>query len=71
MDTVWPAVDRTDNSIIEGIDYTLLNKAVDSAFGNEAPHYGTRALLVIYKDQLLAEKYADGFDAQTGLWQKA
>ncbi|MEA3391933.1 MAG: serine hydrolase [Candidatus Marinimicrobia bacterium] len=60
-DISWPAGDKIDNSYIEGVDYTLLSEAVDNAFGDEAPHLGTRALLIVYKDKLVAEHYADGF----------
>ena len=63
----WPEGDRIDNSMVEGVDYTLLSEAVDNAFGNEAPHLGTRALLVVYKDKLVAEHYADGFYSGTRL----
>ncbi|MEA2076785.1 MAG: serine hydrolase [Candidatus Marinimicrobia bacterium] len=72
-DISWPAGDKIDNSYIEGVDYTLLSDAVDNAFGDEIPHLGTRALLVVHQDQLVAEHYADGFDTQTRLlsWSMA
>ncbi|MCK4530241.1 MAG: serine hydrolase [Candidatus Marinimicrobia bacterium] len=72
-DISWPAGDKIDNSYIEGVDYTLLSDAVDNAFGDEIPHLGTRALLVVYNDQLIAEHYADGFDVNTRLlsWSMA
>lgn len=47
------------DTVFGNVDYTLLNKAVDSAFVEENK---TRAVLVIYKNQIIAEKYAEGFD---------
>jgi CubicO group peptidase (beta-lactamase class C family) len=63
----WPEGDRVDNSMIENVDYTMLSEAVGNAFGDETPHLGTRALLVVYKDKLVAEHYADGFYSGTRL----
>lgn len=47
------------DTIFENIDYKLLNETVD-AFFNEV--FETRAFLVIYKDQIIAERYGEGFD---------
>ena len=48
------------------IDYKVLNEAVNNAFdkGDEKLKR-TRSVLVVYKDQIIAEKYADGFDKNT------
>lgn len=46
------------------IDYNKLNKAVDDIFEDVNK---TRAVLVIYKDQIIAEKYADGLDKDSRL----
>ena len=69
----WPAGDRLANKKYQELDYSKLNNAVNMAFGTEAPHYGTRALLVAYNNDLIVEKYADGFDAQTRMlsWSMA
>lgn len=46
-------------------DQKQLNNALDMAFN---PEYGkTRAFLVIYRDSLIAERYAPGIDASTRL----
>jgi len=69
----WPAGDLVTNEYYDEIDYTILSDAIEDAFGNEPPHMGTRALLVVYKNNLIVEEYADGFDAQTRLlsWSMA
>ena len=45
------------DSIFENIDYKKLNETVNSIFGIRK----TRAVLVLYKDQIIAEKYSEGF----------
>ncbi|PJJ10226.1 CubicO group peptidase (beta-lactamase class C family) [Flavobacterium sp. 1] len=50
------------DTVFTNVDYVKLNRAVANAF--DAKGYNdkrTRSVLVIYKDKILAEKYADGF----------
>ncbi|WP_442265135.1 serine hydrolase domain-containing protein [Tenacibaculum sp. ZS6-P6] len=47
------------DSLFAEINYNKLNKAVSDMFNDT---YKTRAFLVVYKDKIIAEKYADGFD---------
>lgn len=56
---------QIDNKFVN-IDYKVLNEAVNNAFdkGDEKLKR-TRSVLVVYKDQIIAEKYADGFDKNT------
>ncbi|WP_136667222.1 serine hydrolase [Flavobacterium sp. H122] len=50
------------------IDYNRLNKAVDQAFEpNDKGKKCTRAVVVVYKDQIIAEKYAPGFSKDSKL----
>ena len=50
------------------IDYNRLNKAVAQAFApNEEGKKCTRAVVVVYKDQIIAEKYAPGFSKDSRL----
>ena len=51
------------DSTFSNVDYSKLNKAVANAFDeNNAVGKRTRSVLVLYKDHLIAEKYAQGFD---------
>ncbi len=52
------------DTLLGQIDTVKLQAAVENAF---APNNLTRAVLVVYKDQLIAEQYAPGFTAETKL----
>lgn len=56
---------QIDNKFIN-VDYQALQKAVDFAFdkGDEKLKR-SRSVLVVYKDHIIAEKYANGFDKNT------
>ncbi|APG65607.1 serine hydrolase [Tenacibaculum todarodis] len=47
------------DTVFTNIDYTKLNETVTSIFSDSTK---TRAVVVIYKDQIIAEKYDTGFD---------
>jgi CubicO group peptidase (beta-lactamase class C family) len=50
------------DTVFANVDYAKLNRAVANAF--DAKGYNdkrTRSVLVIYKDKIIAEKYAEGF----------
>ncbi|NUY80066.1 serine hydrolase [Flavobacterium sp. MAH-1] len=50
------------NTVFSDIDYKKLQTAVDSAFDtSNEKRKRTRAVIVIYKDHIIAEKYAPGF----------
>jgi len=75
-DTVaWPMGDRIADTPIAGVDRARLDSAVATAFYDKAHHAdrGTRAVLVVYKGQIVAERYAPGFSARTPLmgWSMA
>ena len=52
------------DTVFANIDYVKLQKAVESAFDKEGEkNKRTRSVVVLYKDKLIAEKYAPGFTA--------
>lgn len=57
-----------NDTLFNNINYKLLDFAVERAFDCEGEdEKRTRAVLVIYKDQIIAEKYAKGFTKETKL----
>ncbi|MCF6167668.1 serine hydrolase [Lutibacter sp.] len=50
------------DTVFNNVDYNELSKAVENSF---RPNKKTRAVVVIYNDQIIAEKYAEGFDKNT------
>ncbi len=61
----WPAGNRITKKAMAGIDSIQLNAVINDAFTE--PSAGikrrTRAVVILYKDNIIAEKYADGFTA--------
>lgn len=55
------------DSTFSNIDYKKLDLAIDSAFNedNEGILKNTRSVLVLYKDKIIAERYAAPFDKNT------
>lgn len=54
------------DTVFANVDYNQLKKAVDNAFDKPGfKNKRTRALLVIYKDQIIAEKYENEFTKNT------
>lgn len=69
-DTVpWPVGDKVADSLPAGLDKAVLLRAIDSAFAEtDTVHpFRTRAVIVVYKGQLVAERYADGYSPKTPL----
>jgi len=60
----YPYGDAVQKDTVFGtVNYNELQTAVSNAFDvNDEYIKKTRAVVVIYKDQIIAEKYADGFD---------
>lgn len=65
QDTVaWPFGDLISDTVKAGVNIDRLREVVANAFEEpgEEPLRRTRAILVVYDGQLIAEEYADGFD---------
>jgi CubicO group peptidase (beta-lactamase class C family) len=66
----WPYGDKIADTIPASLDESKLKAAVDKAFTE--PYQGkkqrTRVVLVVYNGQLVAEKYAPGFDKNTMMY---
>lgn len=67
---LWPNGDKIKDSISNDINKTKLSAAVDQAFVESIPgkKIRTRAVAVIYDGQLVAEKYASGFNEHTKMY---
>ena len=56
------------DTIFSNLDYDKLNEIVNSQINNDTARLeGTSSLLVIYKGQIVAEEYAEGFDKTSKL----
>jgi len=58
------------DTVFQNVDYKKLNEVVNSAFDSVNK---TRVVLVVYKNQIIAEKYADEFDKKSKIlgWSMA
>ncbi len=51
------------DTVFENIDYDKISRTVASIFDSNGENTKkTRAVLILYKDQIIAERYIDGFD---------
>ena len=67
---VWPNGDKIVDTFPLAINKNRLEVAVDNAFTEPYPgkKQRTRAVIILYNDQLIAEKYAPGFDKNTKMY---
>ena len=69
----WPLGDRlpdvTTEGTPEGVDMKALTEAIDAAFAESptGPRVNTRALVVVFRGRLVAERYAAGYRADMAL----
>jgi CubicO group peptidase (beta-lactamase class C family) len=72
---LWPEGEAIQTELPEGVDAKKLDEALDFAFSEPTPErpYNTRAVVIVYKGRIVAERYAEGFDANTRLlsWSMA
>jgi len=60
----WPAGDKLSDTIPAGMNMVKLNRALTRALADTTGTKGTFAVAVAYKNQLIAEKYHDGFSSK-------
>ncbi len=69
-DAAWPTGDRDAVAdSLDDLDREALARAVDEAFTGHAPPANprTRGVVVVYDGRIVAERYADGYSAETPL----
>ncbi len=61
------------DTVFSTIDYDKLENVVNDYFAKNADGNTTRSLLIVYKNQIIAEKYIDGFDENSSIlgWSMA
>ncbi len=66
---MWPLGDKVSGNFPSAIDSVKLQSAIRNVFMEEDTVWPirTRAVVILYNGQLIAEKYADGFSANTKL----
>ncbi|MFW5831094.1 MAG: serine hydrolase domain-containing protein [Prolixibacteraceae bacterium] len=68
QDTVpWPKGDVLPDSLPSNVDFVRLNEFLDTCFdaSGAEPHKKTLGIAIVYNNQLIAEKYLDGYDFTT------
>jgi len=72
--TPWPNGDLVEKKPLPGnIDASALQAASDWAFNRETPGHDTLSLMVVYKGDIIHERYADGvnMNTRTRTWSTA
>jgi CubicO group peptidase (beta-lactamase class C family) len=70
QNALWPEGERVDlENLSNEVDHSALAAAVDATFSEPNPAHPrrTRALVVVHKGRIVAERYAPGFDKATPL----
>lgn len=63
-DVPWPRGEGPVGELPDDVDAALLQRALDAAFAEpEGAKVNTRAVVIARRGRLLAERYADGYDA--------
>lgn len=67
--TGWPQRGWPRRDWRQGVDGAAAARAIDAIFSEPDPAHprATRALVVVHRGRIVAERYADGFDADTPL----
>ena len=56
--------DAARDTILDDVNYEMIDRALDSAFADPAERR-TRTVMILYKNQLIGERYANGFNRDT------
>ncbi|GEO07913.1 serine hydrolase domain-containing protein [Segetibacter aerophilus] len=69
----WANGISSKTTVNAGINTKQLNAALDEAFDDAEGERGTRAVVVLYEGEIIAERYANGFSRQSKLagWSMA
>lgn len=70
QDTIrWPHGNLIKDTLLTGVNYEKIYQTVEDAFSEpgEEKNRRTRAILIVYDGQIIAEKYAEGFDKNSRL----
>ena len=62
---LWPLGTKVESKNPDGINMDGLKSAINNAFIDEDAPKKTRAVVVVYKGKIIAEKYAEGFAPYT------
>lgn len=62
-----------EDTLFQNVNYDKLETLVDTYFNKNTKENTTRSLLIIYKNQIIAERYAEGFSKDTRIlgWSMA
>ena len=65
----WPSGNKTINVSQSDVNYDLINQAIGQSFVESDPQQpiNTHAVVVVYKNQIIGERYAEGFDKNSRL----
>ena len=62
----WPLGDKIDLTDLPGdVDWAAVNEAIEADFATES--FNTRAVVVVHRGRVVAERYADGITPETRL----
>lgn len=68
QDTIpWPAGNIVSDSVPAGINMQAINDLLDQVFADTLPYKGTFGTAVVYRDQIVAERYRKDFTPSTRL----